>query len=77
MTNFHFGDAWRYCENLDDPQAVRALVQAALLAAETIAFACNRVNPSDFATVPDWGAVQRDLRRALRLAGHPAGGSDQ
>ena len=34
----------------------------------------NLTDPEDFATVPDWRAVQRELVQALRAVGHPAGG---
>jgi hypothetical protein len=67
------GDAWRYAPNLNDPEAARALLQAALTAHATIAFAKANCAGEQFETVPDWGAVQRELREALRLAGHPAG----
>src|SRR5574337_731368 len=30
------GDAWRYCDNLDNPEAIRQLVQAVLTAHATI-----------------------------------------
>ena len=66
-------DAWRYCENLDDPEAITALVQAAITAQATIHFARTQVNPEDFSTVPDWAAVQRELLHALKAIGHPAG----
>ena len=66
-------DAWRYCENLNDPEAVKKLVQAALTARATIEFARTQVNPEQFGTVPDWGAVFRELTDALKAAGHPAG----
>ena len=55
------GDAWRYCTKLDKPEAVKKLVQAALGAAATIKFARTKVNPEDFATVPDWRATQDAL----------------
>lgn len=67
------GDAWRYADNLDNPEASRALLQAALTAFLTIHHAQTKVNPEDFATVPDWRAVSRELQAALKLAGHPAG----
>lgn len=66
-------DAWRYCENLNDPEAIKALVQAAITAQATIHFARTQVNPENFATVPDWAAVQRELLAALKAIGHPAG----
>ena len=66
-------DAWRYCENLGDPEAIKALVQAAITAQATIHFARTQVNPEEFGTVPDWGAVQRELLNALKAIGHPAG----
>ena len=68
------GDAWRYCSNLHDPEAVKVLVQAALTAAATIHFARTQTSPEGFATVPDWAAVQRELVQALQAVGHPAGG---
>lgn len=52
-------DAWRYCENLNDPEAAKKLVQAVLTAHATIQFAQTKVNPEEFGTVPDWGAVAR------------------
>lgn len=67
------GDAWRYAPNLNDPEAARALLQAVLTAHATIAFAKANCEGEQFATVPDWSAVQAELRAALRLAGHPAG----
>ena len=67
-------DAWRYCDNLSDPEAIKVLVQAALGAHGTIKFARTQVNPEQFGTVPDWGAVLRELTDALKAAGHPAGG---
>ncbi len=67
------GDAWRYCDNLDNPEAIRQLVQAVLTAHATIAQAQASVNPEDFASVPDWDAVRSELQRALQAVGHPAG----
>ena len=66
-------DAWSYCENLGDPEAVKALAQAAITAQATIQFARTQVNPEEFGTVPDWAAVQRELLAALKAIGHPAG----
>ena len=66
-------DAWRYCENLNDPEAIKALVQAAITAQATIHFARTQVDPENFATVPDWAALQRELLSALKAIGHPAG----
>ena len=66
-------DAWRYCDNLSDPEAIKLLVQAAMTANATIHFAKTQVNPEEFGTVPDWTAVQRELVQALRAVGHPAG----
>lgn len=66
-------DAWRYCDNLNDPEAVKRLVQAVITANATIHFARTQVNPEQFATVPDWAAVQRELLDALKAIGHPAG----
>jgi hypothetical protein len=70
-------DAWRYAPNLQDPEAVKLLLQAALTAHQTIAFAQREVNPEDFATVPDWRAVRRELGAALAAVGHPAGSDPQ
>lgn len=67
------GDAWRYCDHLNDPEAIKQLVQAVLTAHTTIVHAQTSVNPEDFATVPDWAGVQDELRDALRAVGHPAG----
>lgn len=67
------GDAWRYCDNLDNPEAIKQLVQAALAAHAAIVQAQTSVNPEDFATVPDWAGVQAELHRALAAVGHPAG----
>jgi hypothetical protein len=68
-------DAWRYADpaKLADPEAVRLLLQAVMTAHGTIAFAEREVNPEDFATVPDWQAVRRELHAALKAVGHPAG----
>jgi hypothetical protein len=66
-------DAWKYCDNLNDPEAVKVLVQAALTAHATIVFARTRVNPGEFGTVLDWASVQRQLKAALKAVGHPAG----
>ena len=68
-------DAWRYAdpEKLADPEAVRVLLQAALTAFGTISFAQREVNPADFATVPDWRTVRRELHAALKAGGLPAG----
>lgn len=66
-------DAWRYCDNLEDPEAIKRLVQAALTAHATIHFARTQTAGEGFATVPDWPAVQRELRAALSAIGHPAG----
>lgn len=44
-----------------------------LTAHATIMFAQTKVNPDEFATVPDWNAVRRELHEALKAAGHPAG----
>ena len=68
-------NAWRYCDNLSDPsEAVKLLVQAALTAHTTIHLAQTQLNADEFATVPDWPEVQRQLTAALKAAGHPAGG---
>lgn len=67
------GDAWRYCSNLGSPDAARELVQAVLTASATIDFAYRQAGVENFATAPDWLAVQRGLLRALHVAGHPAG----
>lgn len=68
-------EAARYCTNLTDPQAIAKLAQAALTASGTIAFAQKNLNPEDWATVPDWIAVQRELLQALQAIGHPADGT--
>jgi hypothetical protein len=68
-------DAWRYATNLNDPEAAKRLLQAALTAHATIVFAQTKVNPEEFGTAPDWAAVVRELRAALAAAGHPAGES--
>jgi hypothetical protein len=73
MSDDNTGDAWRYASNLDDPAAVRALLQAALTAYGTITFARKNCAGADFETVPDWPRVQLELRAALKAAGHPAG----
>ena len=70
-------DAWRYASNLNDPEAVRRLLQAALTAHATIVFAQANVNPEEFGTVPDWNAVRRQLHAALAAVGHPAGAVPQ
>jgi len=67
------GDAWRYCDNLDNPEAIKQLVQAVLTAHTTIAHAQASVSPEDFASAPDWDAVRGELHRALAAVGHPAG----
>ncbi|WP_042428889.1 hypothetical protein [Comamonas granuli] len=74
---FALGDAWRYCTRLTDPDAAKALAQAAVTASATIHFAFTKANPEDFATAPDWLAVQRELLHALYAAGHPAGRARQ
>ena len=66
-------DAWRYCENLTDPEAVKKLVQAVLTAHATIKHGQATVNPEEFATALDWNAVRRELHSALKAIGHPAG----
>lgn len=66
-------DAWRYADNLNDPEAAKKPLQAVLTAHATITFAQTKVNPEEFGTVPDWNAVQRELHDALQAAGHPAG----
>jgi hypothetical protein len=66
-------DAWRYAPNYSDPEAAQKLLQAVLTAHATIQFAQTQVNPAEFATVPDWGTVRRELHAALKTAGHPAG----
>lgn len=66
-------DAWRFCENLNDPEAVKKLVQAVMTAHATIVTAQTRVNPEEFATALDWNAVRRELHEALHAVGHPAG----
>lgn len=67
------GDAWRYAPNLTDPKAAAELLQAALSAWATIRFARTKVNPEEFASVPDWKKVERDLKAALAAVGHPSG----
>ena len=66
-------DAWRYCDNLNDPEAVKKLVQAVMTAHATIVHAQTKVNPEEFATALDWNAVRRELQAALHAVGHPAG----
>lgn len=66
-------DAWRYCENLNDPEAVKKLAQAVLSAHAAIIHAQTKVNPEEFATALDWDAVRRECHAALQAAGHPAG----
>ena len=61
------GDAWRYCAHLDNPEAVKQLVQAVLTAHATIVQAQTSADPEDFAT------VRGELHHALRAVGHPAG----
>ena len=51
------GDAWRYCDHLNDPEAIKQLVQAVLTAHTTIVHAQTSVNPEDFATVADVQAI--------------------
>ena len=67
------GNVWRYCDNLESPEAIQQLVQAVLTAYTTIEHARRNVNPEDFATAPDWAGVQAELHRALAAVGHPAG----
>ncbi|CAM5782995.1 hypothetical protein ACFOHU_06840 [Ottowia pentelensis] len=67
------GDAWRYCAHLDNPEAVKQLVQAVLTAHATIVQAQTSADPEDFATALDWDAVRGELHHALRAVGHPAG----
>jgi hypothetical protein len=63
-------DAWRYCENLDNPEAPRALAGAALTAYLTLsAYREGKFRETEI----DWGFVLRELREALAVAGHPAG----
>lgn len=66
-------DAWRYAPNYCTTETAQKLLQAVLKAHATIQFARTQVNPGEFATVPDWQAVQRELHAALKAAGHPAG----
>lgn len=67
------GDAWRYCTNLDSPEAVHALVQAALTATLTIAHARANASAAELPKAADWDAVLAELRAALHAVGHPAG----
>jgi hypothetical protein len=63
-------EAWKYCDNLNDPEAVRALAGAALTAFQTIkVFRRDGLDPDSV----DWGFVLRELKAALKAAGHPAG----
>lgn len=62
-------DAWRYRDNLNDPETVKKLVQAV----STIIHAQTKVNPEAFADALDWNAVKREQHGALQAAGHPAG----
>ena len=68
-------DAWQYCENLSDPEAVKKLAQAALQAFLTLkeALQDRDVDPERFATLYDWPRIQAQLHAALKAAGHPAG----
>ena len=66
-------DAWQYCKNLNDPEAVKKLVQAVMTAHGTIIHAQTRVDPADYATSLDWDAVRRECHAALQAVGHPAG----
>jgi hypothetical protein len=64
------GDAWRYCENLSDPEAVKQVVQAALTTRSMLDFALTKIDKDEFGTVPDWLAVKRALDAALKAVGH-------
>lgn len=67
------GHAWMLAENLNDPEAVKQLIQSVLSAHATILFAQTKIDTWEFATVPNWKIVDAELVQALRAAGHPAG----
>jgi len=66
-------DAWRYAPNYCEPEAAKKLLQAVLTAYATIEFAQTKIDPENFATVPDWNRARSELLAALKAAGHPAG----
>lgn len=46
-------DAWRYCDNLNDPEAIKALVQAAITAQATVdILRGRRLTPRTFLPYP-------------------------
>ncbi len=61
-------EAWQYCENLSDPEAVKKLVQAALQTFLTLkeALQDRDVDPERFATFYDWPRIQAQLHAALK-----------
>lgn len=68
------GDAWKYCDHLNDLDAIKSLVQAALGAYLAIEHARQNLDSNELASVTDWPTVQRELKDALHAIGHPAGG---
>lgn len=72
MINDASDSAWRYCENLTEASSdyEKTAAQACLNVLLTLeAFRAGRHAESEI----DWGKCIRDLRAALKAAGHPAG----
>lgn len=66
-------DHWHCALHLDDPAAVRRLLQAALTAHRAIDSALHSKSRQDFAML-DWRSLHSELQAGLAAVGHPAGG---
>lgn len=67
-------DPASYATHLDDREAVRELVRAAVSALRTLEYGRRFVNPEEIGTHLDLPKIERELRAALAKLGHPASG---
>ena len=65
-------DPASWATRLDDGEAVRDLVRAAVNALRTLEYGRRFVNPEEIGTHLDLAKIEADLRKALAAVGHPA-----
>jgi hypothetical protein len=65
-------DPASWATRLDDPEAVRELVRAAVNAMRTLEYGRQFVNPEEIGTHLDLARIEAGLRKALAAVGHPA-----
>lgn len=65
-------DPASWASNIADQEAVRELVRAAVSALRTLEYGRRFVNPEEIGTHLDLAKIERELRAALAMLGHPA-----